>query len=1144
MSKTVKVSLSSPKSKKALSTNSNTISLGSGECVFPFKYKDTLYTKCYPGKKGDWCATKVNKKKEMKTFAYCDYGDSSNVVNASKVVNTTNVRNNSKSSKKVKANNPLPKNESGKKKRTFKVKFNPNQISNEYLIPEKDNLDIKVWELPNRKTFPEWFNKKYKPYKAIKDSMKTSSKGFDLFNHQKLIRDYLNTNSPYRGILLFHGLGVGKTCASIAIAEGFRSHRNIAIVCFKSLVKNFKVNLMKCGFEMFRLNQHWVFHDFSNSKDPMIPYAKFLGIPQSVITKNNGAWFIDFTKSPNFEDLSGRQQESLNAQIEALINTKYTFYHLDGLTKDKLETMNRTRVFDNKLVIFDEVHNLTNAMSKSYPGIRASGLKELIMEAEDLKLVFLSGTPIINNLYEAGQLFNLLRGYINNYQVTLIKKPSSKHSYDDVLEELTKIDLIDQIIPKKRDNIINIVRNPIGFVSVKSGLIHSDRNNISDDDFKTVLKEICVKLDYNIAIIKNRYTAFPNVEEEFMNLFYNESKNELKNPKLLQSRMIGLASYFSTQNKALLPTVIVDKEELIPMSKYQFLAYSVVRKAELDQDKGKKTTGKVKGKAPKKSNSSKSDSGDLFDDKKSSYRAYSRMHCSFVFPESVPRPYKNNNMTDEKELQEWLKTVELDLKKIFRKDELKIKELKIESFIEGLLQQLTIINSEEDPEKIKELIGLKEIVESKLAELNAKKLELTDVEQDEEVEIDEQFNNIGEKKVSVIGSSAKKINKKYEKDKITTLEKLDAEKHTLFTVDDPEQLLKYSPKYNEIIKRCTAMKGLSFIYTEYKTLEGIAVLEIILKANGYAKFLLDKNDSDEYIQVFEHPDDKDKPKFAFWGGDEEKSDIIRKVYNNQFDLLPTTLRQELERKGKNNIYGDVIKILMTTKSGAEGIDLQNVRQVHVVEPYWNPVRTQQVKGRAVRVGSHLQLPPKDRTVEIYTYLSVIKNEDLKTDLTILDDKGGLSSDQVLYEISQKKKKIMDDFLKMIKETSVDCEINIKETKSPENDFECLEYPTNPTRDDYSFIPNIQNEHVDTERKRRIKLVTTEFSFKKIPIKGEIIQFAVKKSSKIDEPNLLYDAETVKENPKKPGPILGEYMEGSTKFKFTKEFKKKYKHLLI
>jgi len=1132
MSKKVKVSLTSPKSKKALSLDSKTVSLGNGQCIFPFKYKDTVYNECFPGKKGDWCATKVNKKtQEMNAYAYCDYTKSkkkkNNVATKLKFEGMLNGM----------TMKPITK----KSKKILKVKFNPEKVNKKYMIPKKDNLDIKIWELPNRKTYPEWFNKTYKPYKAIKDSMKTSSSGFDLFNHQKLIRDYLNNNSPYRGILLFHGLGVGKTCASIAIAEGFRSHRNIAIVCFKSLVKNFKVNLMKCGFEMFRLNQHWVWHDFSNTTDPMIPYAKFLGIPQSVISKYNGAWFIDFTKPANFDELTGRQQESLNAQIEALIKTKYSFYHLDGLTKTKLETMNKNRVFDNKLVIFDEVHNLTNAMSKAYPGVRASGLKELIMEATDLKLVFLSGTPVINNLYEAGQLFNLLRGYIYSYQITLIKKPSSKASYDDVFDELKKINLIDQIIPKKRDNIINIVRNPKGFISVKGGITYSDINNINEDQFKSILKEVCSKLDYNIAIVKNRFTAFPENEEEFMTLFYNEAKNELKNPMLLQSRMIGLASHFKTQNKALLPTVIADKEELIPMSKYQFLAYSVVRKAEIEQDKSKKTTGKAKSKAPKRSNSSQSDSGEVFDDKKSSYRAYSRMHCSFVFPESVPRPYKNNNMVDKKDIEDWLKRFGKDFNKTIRDNEFKFDELvfsklDIDYFIKQFVTQLSIINNDEsdEPEKMKENDLVKKIIESKLAELNAKKLELSDIEQDEEVEIDEQLNNVGDTKKSDSGALSKKINKKYEKDKIAALKKLDEEKFNLFTLDDPEQLLKYSPKYNEIIKRCNAIKGLSFIYTEYKTLEGIAVLEIILKANGYAPFLIDKNEDDEYIQVLQHPDDKDKPKFAFWGGDQEKSDIIRKVYNNQFELLPTTLRKQLE--GQNNIYGDVIKILMTTKSGAEGIDLQNVRQVHVVEPYWNPIRTQQVKGRAVRVGSHLQLPPKDRTVEIYTYLSVITKEDLKSDLTILDDKGGLSSDQVLYDISQKKKKIMTEFLNLIKETSVDCEINSKETKSSNSEFKCLEYPSSSSRDDYAFVPNIKNEYIDSEKKRRIKLVPKAFTFKKINIKGKMIHFAVKKSSKPTEPNLLYDKQKVLENPKKPGPVLGEFMEGTTKFKFNKEVK--------
>ena len=103
----------------------------------------------------------------------------------------------------------------------------------------------------------------------------------------------------------------------------------------------------------------------------------------------------------------------------------------------------------------------------------------------------------------------------------------------------------------------------------------------------------------------------------------------------------------------------------------------------------------------------------------------------------------------------------------------------------------------------------------------------------------------------------------------------------------------------------------------------ICILQIIFKANGYAPFIIDKNEKGEFIQVLESEDDKYKPKYAFWGGDGEISDLIRKVYNNQFDELPQSLRTQLLKNKKDNLRGDVIKVLMTTKSGAEGIDLQN-----------------------------------------------------------------------------------------------------------------------------------------------------------------------------------------------------------------------------
>ena len=85
-------------------------------------------------------------------------------------------------------------------------------------------------------------------------------KKMELFSHQKIVRDYLQVESPYRGLLLYHGLGVGKTCAAIA-PEGLKHHRQIYILLNKSLKQNFKLELMKCGDEYYRLNNHWVFID-------------------------------------------------------------------------------------------------------------------------------------------------------------------------------------------------------------------------------------------------------------------------------------------------------------------------------------------------------------------------------------------------------------------------------------------------------------------------------------------------------------------------------------------------------------------------------------------------------------------------------------------------------------------------------------------------------------------------------------------------------------------------------------------------------------------------------------------------------------------------------------------------------------------
>ena len=45
---------------------------------------------------------------------------------------------------------------------------------------------------------------------------------FELGNHQRLLYNFMNKNTPYKSLLIFHGVGVGKTCTAVKISESFR----------------------------------------------------------------------------------------------------------------------------------------------------------------------------------------------------------------------------------------------------------------------------------------------------------------------------------------------------------------------------------------------------------------------------------------------------------------------------------------------------------------------------------------------------------------------------------------------------------------------------------------------------------------------------------------------------------------------------------------------------------------------------------------------------------------------------------------------------------------------------------------------------------------------------------------------------------
>ena len=111
-----------------------------------------------------------------------------------------------------------------------------------------------------------------------------------------------------------------------------------------------------------------------------------------------------------------------------------------------------------------------------------------------------------------------------------------------------------------------------------------------------------------------------------------------------------------------------------------------------------------------------------------------------------------------------------------------------------------------------------------------------------------------------------------------------------------------------------------------------------------------------------------------------------------------------------NAHGDIIKVILVSSAGAEGISLKNTRQVHIIEPYWNEVRIKQVIGRAVRICSHASLPPAERHVDIYRYFA--KTSDGKDTI-----------DHILYRHAMKKYHFDKSIDYLVKQSALDCILN-------------------------------------------------------------------------------------------------------------------------
>jgi len=831
------------------------------------------------------------------------------------------------------------------------------------VIKEDEAETNMSWMLPNRigygeKIFKNFPPENYQQKKEMECECKEgvcdiADKSISLFPQQRLIKDYIQVDSPYRGAFLYHELGSGKSGASIAAAEGYINKKSMFVLSPASLAVNYENEILKISSIGLNLKKDWFLVKVSKTnQEAMKILLEKYAIDKSIIKKDGLVWIPLYDDDiPNATIMKDKpiaeDKPEINQMISHIIRNRYTFISYNGLTANLIKSLG-TSPFDNSFVIIDEVHNFASRIVNGSKLARDIYIR--LMNAKDCRIILLSGTPIINNPYEISTIVNLIRGYMNIYEISFTKM--TEEMFVKQLEKDGLIDIIDEFGIDQEKSKILLSLLPRGYKRDKT--TNYINKKVWGFDEESAITQITKSLKVNPKTITNIYSALPNTREEFNDTFmdYTDEENpKTKNEDLFMRRVLGTLSYYSISGSELFPKRLEDVTRYLYMTDTQFKKYTDVRAIERKMDNAQKGKGGV------------------FDDKSSVYRAFSRMVCNFAFPEDIERVYPN------------------DVKRAIKK------------------------------------------------------------------EIDEDENSNNSVDSDIIIKEEPKAFEVYETKLKLAIQKLLDNRYLTYENTKKE----FSPKFSAILDDMNITEGSCLVYSQFRSVEGLGLFTEFLNMNGFKQVDLKKVDGEYYLKDDDIFDEiYDNKRYVIFDQDRVKTKLLMNLFNGDFKNLPNEVIKALPAD-YDQLHGKLVKLFCITASGAEGISLKNVRAVMIMEPYWNNIRVDQVIGRAIRSCSHETLLKKDRNVIVYRYIMRFTKTQLEKDYSIQTLDKGITTDEHILLMANKKMAIVNQFLKMLKASSFDCIINSYQNKPLENGYKCYSWALGVNKNDLSFTSNIKDD---------------------------------------------------------------------------------------
>jgi hypothetical protein len=863
----------------------------------------------------------------------------------------------------------------------------PNQDS--YLYPNLNDKNFNI-KIATKKEFNDTRYDGTIHNNVKEEADRLANADFELSPHQAFIKNFMSFQTPYSSLLLYHGLGSGKTCSAIGVCEEMRDYmkqigitKRIIIVASENVQDNFKLQMFD-ERKLKEIDGIWNIRSCTGNKliqeiNPMnmkgMPRDKVISQIKNLI--NTYYIFLGYVQFANYIIKTINYDEEIKLQRDNKpVNNKKSNNKKPG-EKNRIQMLKDVPIkinsriikrlqneFDNRLIVLDEVHNIRKTEDNENKKV-AVNLELLVKCAKNMRFVFLSATPMYNSYKEIIWLLNLMNTNDRRGRIEVKDIFDKSGNFKKTGEEL---------LIRKATGYISFVRgeNPYTFPyrvypsefakdrtfsnksNMKYPLYQMNLKKIKHEDKKRVLSlylntisdcENCGKCQfcaykyviYNLRNKKFSITTKTGIVRDMPNFENMESFGYT----LLQTPLESLIISYPIQGlKSILDEI--PEERLLDDFSPSF-SESISTDSDTDYDNNEDTD---------------KDKNELGEDEESPGP------MEEVSEEEVSSEPTITSSSEEFVMQPKLKTAVGGKNS---SNSTSSSDIDSDDSVNDK-RRSTII----DPHQLTGKIGL-----------------------------DRMMNYVDEKSPPVKGDF------EYKK---TTLDNYGK-------IFSREKIGTYSVKIKAILDKIfnpendKVSEGIILIYSQYLD-SGLIPMALALEECGFTRYgqtgtkPLFKNMPTEIVDVrtMKAPQDKKNfmpARYAMITGETRLSP------NNDYEVKGLT--------DEANKYGHKVKVVLISKAGSEGIDLKFIRQVHILEPWYNMNRIEQIIGRAVRNLSHKDLLFEKRNVEIFMHGTILGNNQEE------------AADLYVYRVAEYKAIQIGKVTRVLKETAVDCIINHDQT---------------------------------------------------------------------------------------------------------------------